>query len=206
MAIDVSPEVQSLLKQMDSEIRDRLALAVEIGKGPDGNTLTEQQRAHAMQAVMLWDSQNGQEEDEPFKVLKGGKLIRQMDKKAEQANFYFKSGAGFAYEEGTSEPAGFVGLATDWETRRYFLSYENRFMDAGEIDSQALHKARVGLAPYIGDYGDLHTWVMLEAYYDAGNEDRFSLTPLVRFFKGPHLLEAGYNLDNGIMLNFVERF
>ena len=85
MAIDVSPEVQSLLKQMDSEIRDRLALAVEIGKWPDGNTLTEQQRAHAMQAVMLWDSQNGQEEDEPFKVLKGGKLIRQMDKKAEQA-------------------------------------------------------------------------------------------------------------------------
>ncbi len=85
MAIDVSPEVQLLLNQMDSDIRDRLARAVEIGKWSDGNTLSEQQRAHAMQAVMLWDSQNGQEEDEPFKVLKGGKLIRQMDKKAEQA-------------------------------------------------------------------------------------------------------------------------
>ena len=84
MAINVSPEVQALLNQMDAEVRDRLARAVEIGKWPDGNTLTEQQRAHAMQAVMLWDTQNGQEEDEPFKVLKGGKLIRQMDKKAEQ--------------------------------------------------------------------------------------------------------------------------
>ena len=84
MAINVSPEVQALLNQMDAEVRDRLARAVEIGKWPDGNTLTEQQRAHAMQAVMLWDTQNGQEEDEPFKVLKGGKLISQMDKKAEQ--------------------------------------------------------------------------------------------------------------------------
>ena len=84
MAINVSPEVQALLNQMDAEVRNRLARAVEIGKWPDGNTLTEQQRAHAMQAVMLWDTQNGQEEDEPFKVLKGGKLIRQMDKKAEQ--------------------------------------------------------------------------------------------------------------------------
>ena len=84
MATNLTPEVEALLNSMDSDIRDRLARAVEIGKWPDGNALTEQQRAHAMQAVMLWDTQNGQEEDEPFKVLKGGKLIRQMDKQAEQ--------------------------------------------------------------------------------------------------------------------------
>ena len=84
MATSLTPEVEALLNTMNSEIRDNLARAVEIGKWPDGNPLTEQQRAHAMQAVMLWDSQNGQEEDEPFKVLKGGKVIRQMDKKAEQ--------------------------------------------------------------------------------------------------------------------------
>ena len=83
MATNLTPEVEALLKTMNSEIRDNLARAVEIGKWPDGNALTEQQRAYAMQAVMLWDSQHGQEEDEPFKVLRGGKVIRQMDKKAQ---------------------------------------------------------------------------------------------------------------------------
>ena len=77
----MTSDIDLLLQSMTQEVRDNLATAVEIGKWPDGTTLTEEQRGNAMQAVMLWDSQNGQEEDEPFKVLKGGKLIRQQEKK-----------------------------------------------------------------------------------------------------------------------------
>ena len=133
-------------------------------------------------------------------------LIKRWNKPAEQANLYLKSGVGVAYEDGNTEAAAFTGIAADWETRRYFVSYENRFLHADDITKSAKHAARVGIAPYIGDYGDLHTWLMLQANYDAGAQDNFSLTPLVRFFKGASLLEAGYNLDDGLMFNFIQRF
>jgi uncharacterized protein YeaC (DUF1315 family) len=76
------PEVQALLQTMNQEIRDNLCTAVEIGKWPDGNELNDTQRADAMQAVMFWDSLHGDDTDEPFKVMKGGKLIRQVKKES----------------------------------------------------------------------------------------------------------------------------
>lgn len=133
-------------------------------------------------------------------------LLKRWNAPKEQANIYIKSGAGIAYEDNETEAALFTGLAADWETRRYFASYDTQFLKAGDITSYAKHKARVGIAPYEGDFGDLHTWLMLQGDYDAGKQDSFSLTPLVRFFKGTTLLEAGYNLDEGLLVNFVQRF
>jgi len=81
MAIKVTPEVEELLASMNQQIRDQLSQSVELGKWPDGRKLTEQQKENSLQAVILWDSVNGQETDEPFKVMKGGKLIKQVIKK-----------------------------------------------------------------------------------------------------------------------------
>jgi len=64
----------------------------------------------------------------------------------------------------------------------------------------------MGIAPYIGDHGDFHTWLMLQANYNASDQDNFSATPLVRFLKDATLVELGYNLDNGIEANFTQRF
>lgn len=133
-------------------------------------------------------------------------LLKRWNKKASQANIYLKSGAGIAYDSDETNPAAFTGIAADWEDRRYFVSYENRAFWAGDTDQFIKHKARIGIAPYIGDYGDLHTWLMLQTDYDAGQTDSFSVTPLIRFFKGPALLEAGYNLDDGLLLNGIYRF
>lgn len=133
-------------------------------------------------------------------------LAKRWNMPAAQANLYIKSGLGVAYDGDNTDPAAYTGLATDWENRRFFTSYENRLFWADDTDKFIKHKARVGVAPYEGDYGDVHTWVMLQADYDAGQDDSFSLTPLVRLFKGPDLFEAGYNLDKGILLNYVHRF
>ncbi len=139
-------------------------------------------------------------------ALQVNNLIKRWNKKGEQANFYLKSGVGVAYDDGEFEPAAFTGIALDWETRRYFTSYENHLLYAGDIDKHITHKARVGIAPYIGNYGDLHTWLMLQTDYDAGADDSFSVTPLVRFFKGNSLFEAGYNFDEALQVNFIQRF
>ena len=135
-------------------------------------------------------------------------LIKRWNKPKEQANFYIKSGVGIAYDDGNTSPAAFTGIAADWETRRYFTSYENRalWVDEDTANASIKHEARIGVAPYIGDYGDLHTWLMFQADYDAGEKDSFSATPLVRLFKDATMVEAGYNFDNGVMFNFIQRF
>lgn len=133
-------------------------------------------------------------------------LIKRWNGPASQANFYLKSGVGASYDSEEQGAAAFTGIAMDWEDRRYFTSYENRFFWTDKHARFANHKARVGIAPYVGDYGDLHTWLMVEADYQPDREETLYVTPLVRFFKGPTLLEAGYNFKGGALLNFVQRF
>lgn len=134
-------------------------------------------------------------------------LVKRWNNPGSQANIYLQSGAGVAYGSGEFEPAAFAGISADWENRRYFTMYSNRALWAGDaMDDEFKHKARVGIAPYIGDAGDIHTWVMIQADYEPGERDDFSVTPLVRVFKGSTLMEAGYNLDGGILLNFTHTF
>ena len=138
-------------------------------------------------------------------------LVKRINKPASQANFYLKSGVGIAHSDygnfsGKKELAAFTGIALDWEDRRYFTSYENRAFYAGDIDKSFAQKARVGIAPYIGDYGDLHTWLMLQADHTPKNADKLSLTPMVRMFKGPYLGEFGVSNKGKILFNLIARF
>lgn len=133
-------------------------------------------------------------------------LVKRWNKANSQANLYLNAGAGIANKSGEFNPALYTGMTADWENRRLLTAYENRFLWADDADEFVKHKARVGVAPYKGDYGDIHTWLMLQADYDAGKDDSFSVTPLVRVFKGTTLLEAGYNLDGGILFNAMLTF
>ncbi|MFI8416937.1 YeaC family protein [Serratia sp. NPDC078593] len=49
-------DVKDLIAAMTPEIYQRLALAVELGKWPDGVALTPEQKENSLQAVMLWQS------------------------------------------------------------------------------------------------------------------------------------------------------
>ncbi len=87
---------------------------------------------------------------------------------------YLQSGAGAAWKDGSQRAAAFTGVTADWESRRWFLSYDNRLFDAGSMERYAHQSTRVGVAPYIGHYGDLHTWLMLQTDYYT-NEDKHFL-------------------------------
>lgn len=138
-------------------------------------------------------------------------LLKRWNKKDSQANIYLKSalgvvdGKGFNYD-GETDGAAFTGISADWETRRYFTSYENRYTYAGDFDDFFQQSARVGVAPYIGNYGDIHTWLMVEVSHTPENEDTFSVTPLVRLFKGEHLVEAGLSDNGDALFNYVYRY
>jgi len=152
-----------------------------------------------------------QGDDFQLHAVQVNNLLKRWNKKESQANFYLKSGLGVAYSDagifdGKTEPAAFTGIATDWETRRYFVSYENRLTEAGDIADTFRHKARAGIAPYVADYGDLHTWLMLEVEHAPEAEDTVTVMPLVRFFKGTNLVEAGLSTEGEMLLNWIIRY
>ena len=128
-----------------------------------------------------------------------------------QGNLYFHGGIGVASginnRPGSDQMALYGGVMADWETRSLFVGYRNRYLEAGDYASQFMQAARVGFAPYEGDSGDLHTWLMLEIDHRPSDPDSVTATPLIRFFKGPLLVEAGYNLTvNQPLFNFTYRF
>lgn len=137
-------------------------------------------------------------------------LIKRWNNNDSQANFYLKSGVGYAIANGNEEqsPSAFTGVAVDWENRRYFASYENRYVHAGDVGQKFTESARVGITPYIGEFGDLHTWLMLQLDHKpkAADNDHFTVTPLIRLFYDTHLIEAGYSDDKDIMFNYIKRF
>jgi hypothetical protein len=133
-------------------------------------------------------------------------LLKRWNTKESQANIYLKSGVGIAHSGNDDNAAGFTGVAMDWEDRRFFTSYENRYTEAGDIADFFTQSARVGVAPYIVDYGDLHTWLMLQVEHQPESKDHVTVTPLVRFFKDVHLLEAGVNTRGEILFNYVLRY
>lgn len=150
-------------------------------------------------------------EDYWLSALQGNVLLKRWNNKDSQANLYLKTGVGAAHSfsgenDGETDPAVFTGIAADWENRRFFTSYENRYTEAGDIDDFYQQKARVGVAPYVADYGSLHTWFMIEFEHEPEREDKFTVTPLVRFFKGDHLVEAGVSDEGDVLFNWVYRY
>lgn len=128
-----------------------------------------------------------------------------------QGNLYFHGGLGIASgindNPGSDQMAIYGGVMADWETRSLFVGYRNRYLEAGDYASQFMQAFRTGFAPYVGASGDLHTWLMLEIDHRPSDPDSVTATPLVRFFKGPLLVEAGYNLTvNQPLFNFTYRF
>ncbi|GAB5459154.1 MAG: hypothetical protein Hens3KO_21840 [Henriciella sp.] len=153
-------------------------------------------------------SERNWSEDWHFTGVQYNRLLKRWNEKTSQANVYLKGGVGQAdpFGEAGAELAGFFGVSADWETRRWFTSYEARAYDLG-FNQTARQSARIGVAPYIGDYGDLHTWLMLQVENQPESETPTTLTPLVRFFYDVQLLEIGYTPETERFLaNWIVRF
>jgi hypothetical protein len=138
-------------------------------------------------------------------------LLKRWNNPDSQANLYLESGVGIADShhgatKGQQNLAGFTGISVDWEDRRFFVSYSNRYTEAGSIDGYYQQSARVGVTPYIGDYGDLHTWLMVQIDHQPEADNAVTVTPLVRLFKGTQLLEAGLSNQGDVLFNLTLQF
>ncbi len=50
--------LDDIINSMTPEVYQRLSTAVELGKWPDGVTLTEEQKENCLQLVMLWQARH----------------------------------------------------------------------------------------------------------------------------------------------------
>ena len=53
--------LDDIINSMTPEVYQRLSTAVELGKWPDGVTLTEEQKENCLQLVMLWQARHNTE-------------------------------------------------------------------------------------------------------------------------------------------------
>jgi len=145
--------------------------------------------------------------DATFTGLQYTRLAKRWNAPQSQGNLYIKLGAGAADAfDGDQKVAGFAGLSADWETRRLFVSYDVRARDYG-FDQSVSHAARIGVAPYVAEFGKLHTWAMLQVENHPEADNPVQVTPLLRLFEGPLLVEAGYTIEEDrFLLNWIYRF
>lgn len=133
-------------------------------------------------------------------------LVKRWNFPGAQGNIFSMTGAGVSRFKGDDEFSAWTGILADYETRRIFTSYEIRGMYAGDIEKSVWQRARVGFAPYLANYDDVNTWLMLQVDHHPAKDDTVVVTPLVRFFYKTTLVEAGYSSNNHVMFNWVLQF
>ena len=185
---------------------------------PDGWTVMQRNNGDYSSVHLHWSptasdsiglySERNWGEDFHFTGIQYNRLLKRWNGQGRQANTYFKLGAGQAdpFGPGDAELSTFAEFSGDWETRRWFTSYSARAIDWGE-EASVRHAARFGVAPYIGDYGDLHTWLMLQMENHPDTDEPVRTTPLIRFFYNVQLIEIGYTAETEeILFNWIVRF
>ena len=131
--------------------------------------------------------------------LRYAHLLGRINTSVSQSNLYLRAGVS---TQTTSNH--FIAIDGDWETRKLFagFGFESRHTYGYSlVESQVTF----GYAPYVGDFGDLHTWLMLRMKYNTDRE-KLSLNPTVRLFKNHFMAEFGYSRESGAEIALTTRF
>ena len=150
-----------------------------------------------------------------FTGVQLNRLIKRWNKVDSQANFYGRIGLGQVKDDldaselrlkRETDQGVFVGVSADWETRRYFVSAAAEHWENGRFGEFSSFQSRLGIAPYVANTGALHTWIMIEGHHRPESRDKVAASALLRFFKGPSLLEVGVDDQGEPLLNYTHRF
>ena len=175
-----------------------------------GNTLSIDYTLSPQFAVALYGKKeiNGERFTVVGPQING--LIKRWNLPDGQGNIFSMTGVGAARTNtqgpDTTHFAAWTGVLADYETRRIFTSYELRLMYAQHIESSAWQRARVGVAPYLANYDDLNTWVMIQVDHHPAKNRTTVVTPLVRLFYKSTLVEGGVSTRGNVMFNWTQQF
>jgi hypothetical protein len=118
-----------------------------------------------------------------------------------QGNVYLHAGGGHSLLSRRGVYHG--GITADIEDRRlYFLTQWDVTRSSAGTEAW-FWKVRGGFAPYIGQFEDLHSWLILEANRKNLGDKRIELVPTLRFFYQNVLWEVGASLKGEIHFNYI---
>ena len=136
-----------------------------------------------------------------FSYLRFTYLLNRKNTRHSQRNLYFQAGAS---PEGSGHH--FYGLQGDWETpRRWFAGFAHNEVARDDLDYSEQY-IQLGVAPYLGEYGDLHTWLTLKTKRNTLLGDGTTTYPVLKFFKGNFFIELGYSDTADEDIHLMYRF
>ena len=127
-------------------------------------------------------------------------LLNRKNTFTSQRNLYFQSGVMPNNTENI-----FYGVHGDWETRKLFIGFGIKDIQSKYGMDYKDEYLQLGFAPYVGDYNDLHTWIMLKTKKNTLT-NKASTYPELKFFKGNALMKFGYGANTNWDLHFMYRF
>lgn len=134
-------------------------------------------------------------------------LAKRWNLPGAQANLYVSGLAGADWADGAAaRPGGAVQVQADWENRRLMVMGMARLTGAEGRGTDDMQMLRVGLAPYEGDYGDLHLWLFGQVRRMSNSPNEVEPAFVARLFYRTILLEAGVTGRGGLILNSQFRF
>ena len=138
-------------------------------------------------------------------------LFKKINSRKSQFNLYFNSSLGILYSDfkenkAKNEYVTTLNISTDWETRSKFISYSAEYKKSADIVDLLIQKARIGLTPYIANYGKIHTWLMYEINYMNVDKGDIKSAAILRLFKSTHLFETGIDEDKNFLFNYIKLF
>ena len=137
--------------------------------------------------------------DDNYSYVRFTYLLNRKNTENSQRNLYLQSGIS---SKGFNE--FFYGMHGDWETRRLFVGFGLKETKR-KIHDYSEQYYQIGVAPYLGDYGDLHTWIMIKAKENS-LQNKWSTYPVLKFFKGNVLVEFGYGKKTEWDVHLMYRF
>jgi hypothetical protein len=145
------------------------------------------------------DYQRDKVSNEYFPSVRFTYLINRKNTAQSQRNLYLKTGVS-----PNNSSNHFYSLAGDWETRRLFTSFSVK-RSSGVGYDMVEQSVKVGIAPYLGAYGDFHTWLMVETKKNNLDNERITY-PVLRFLKSGALVEISYHKKTDWDLHLMYRF
>ena len=137
--------------------------------------------------------------DETYSLARMTYLLHRKNTAQSQRNLYLAGGV--SPEDSQTH---FYSIHGDWESRRWFSGFSLRRTVLKDTRFSE-HYVQLGVAPYLGDYGDLHTWIMAKIKRDPFNGD-WQVYPVLKLYQGDLLIEMGYSQKTHWDLHFMVRF
>jgi hypothetical protein len=138
-------------------------------------------------------------------------LLGRWNEENQQSNFYFSAGYGRYWQRLMNESddaktafySPVVILDADTESRTIYASVHHERINFNDAQGPlAYSRFRIGLSPYLADYGSLHSWALIQWDYDHWRQ-KGSVSTLLRFFFRNVLWEMGVSYQGQIQFNWA---